>query len=108
MGFFAEHALGHEFLAVLTGAPHFRVEFDADHQAFSANFPDFGIFERSQRVDEIPALIGGIFDHALFHQHPQGGAGNGAGQGIAAEGAAVFAGAQHIMTSLLDKTAETG
>ena len=40
-------------------------------------------------------MRGGVLDHAFLDQHPQRGAGDGAGQRIAAEGRAVLAGLQH-------------
>ena len=57
---------------------------------------------------EVLAQLGRALDQLLVDEHLQRGAGDGAGQRVAAEGAAVVAGledAQHLLSA---STAETG
>ena len=71
--------------------PASGVEVDGNQQAAAAHFRDHVGAQLLNLREEISALKGGILDHPFLDQHPQRGAANGAGQGVAVERAAVLA-----------------
>src|SRR5216683_2799863 len=87
----AEDALLHERFA--DGARR-GVQLDGDPEAAATDFADVRADNLSEAVEEESAEFGGAFGEALFDEDLEGGAGDGAGHGVAAEGAAVVARAQ--------------
>ena len=92
MGFLAEQAQVLQALAVGSRGDH---EFDADQQAAAADLLDVGMADFLQLIEQPGAHFGGAVRQALVFDDAQGGAGDGACQGVAAIGAAVAAGTKH-------------
>ena len=90
--FFAEHAFFFQRFAVGTRG---AMQFDADPQAAAADFFQGRATQRLQLSSEVGAQFSGALGQLLVDQHTQCGAGDGAGQRIAAERASVVAGVEH-------------
>lgn len=74
VGFLAEDSFVLEGFAI--GAS-LAVEFDADPQAFAANFFDGRTAERAKPGEEVGSEFGGALHHVFLDEDAQGGSGNG-------------------------------
>ncbi|MNV56401.1 hypothetical protein D3C71_1486820 [compost metagenome] len=89
-----QHAACQQAFAPQAGAAGVGFQLDRQHQPAPAHFAH-GAGQRAQAFQEVGADRRGVFDHAFVGQHAQRGAGNGAGQRIAAEGAAMLSRLEH-------------
>ena len=105
MRFLAEYALRLEGLAVGTRR---RVQLDADPQAPAADLGDDGALDGAEPLDEVAAEPQGALGQFLVLDDVDRGAGDRAGQGVAAEGAAVVAGLEDAEDLVRASTADTG
>jgi hypothetical protein len=93
VGLLAEHAFGHQGLAVGAGR---TVQHDADPQAGAAHLLDALGLELLEAVHEVLALLQGVLHQLLLDDDLQSLVRDGAAQGVAAEGRAVVAGVEHV------------
>ena len=91
VGLLAEDAAFFEGFAEGAGG---GVELDADPEAFAADFGDVRAAEIFEEVDRVVAEFGGAGGEVFVDDDAEGGAGDGAGERVAAEGAAMVAGVE--------------
>ena len=90
---FREHAALGEPLAEGARGACGRRDLDADEQAAAANLGDARRAERAQLAEQVLALLGRALGEALVHEDAQRRAADGGRERVAAERAAVVAGA---------------
>ncbi len=95
VGVFAEHAHFHQFLAVGHCLARGLLELDAYPQASTSDFFDLVGLDRSESLEEISSHVAGVVLVFSSIQDFDDLAGDGCGQRVAAEGAAVVAGGEY-------------
>lgn len=100
-GVFGEDASLHQGEAVIAGQACFRMEFDADQETASTDLLDEGALEGAQGFEKEGTLFGSAAREVFVEDHIESFLGDGTGERIAAEGAAVIAGAKEAEDGLL-------
>ncbi|KAG1249459.1 hypothetical protein G6F65_019121 [Rhizopus arrhizus] len=94
VGILDQHAACLQAFAAAARAARIGLELHCQHQAASTDLAH-GAGQGAQPFQKIGADCRRVLDHAFVGQHLQRGAGHGAGQRIAAEGAAMLARLEH-------------